>query len=64
MDQEREFYSKLMQEWLENNDTLMYFTHNVGKSVIAKRFMIILKAKICKKWQLMIANVIAVIWMN
>ena len=43
-----------MQEWLDNNDILMYSTHNEGKSVIAKRFIKILKAKIYKKWQLVI----------
>ena len=38
VDQEREFYNKLMQEWLNNNVILMYSTHNEGKSVIAERF--------------------------
>ena len=46
VDQRREFYNNLMQEWLDNNDTLMYSTHNEGKSVIAERFMKTLKAKI------------------
>ena len=50
-----------MQEWLENNDILMYSMHNEGKSVIAERFIKTLKAKIYKKWQLMIANLILVI---
>ena len=49
VDQRREFYYKLIQEWLDNNNTLMYFTHNEGKSVIAERFMKTLKIKICKK---------------
>ena len=26
----REFYNKRMQEWLDNNDILMYSTHNKG----------------------------------
>ena len=39
VDQGREFYNKLMQEWLENNVTSMYSTHNGGKSVIAERFI-------------------------
>ena len=34
--QGREFYNKLMQEWLDNNDVLMYSTYNEGKSVIAE----------------------------
>ena len=33
VDQRKEFYSKLMQEWLKNNVILMYSTHK-GKSVI------------------------------
>ena len=37
-----------MKEWLDNNDTLMYSTHNEGKSVTAERFMKTLKAKIYK----------------
>ena len=30
VDQGREFYNKLMKEWLDNNDILMYSTHNEG----------------------------------
>ena len=55
VDQGREFYNN-MQEWLDNNDVLMYTLHNEGKSVIAERFIKTLKVKIYKKWQLMIAN--------
>ena len=40
---------ELMQEWLDNNNILMYSTHNEGKSVIVERFMETLKAKIYKK---------------
>ena len=39
VDQGREFYDKLMQEWLDNNNILMYSTYNEDKSVIAKRFI-------------------------
>ena len=46
---QREIYNKLMQEWFENNDILMYFTHNEGKSVIAERLIKILKNEIYKK---------------
>ena len=49
VDQEREFYNKLMQEWSDNNNILMYSTHNKGESVIAERFINTLKAKIYKK---------------
>ena len=38
-----------MQEWLKNNDILMYSTHSEGRSVIAERFIKTLKAKIYKK---------------
>ena len=64
VDQGRGSYNKLMQEWLKNNDILTYSTHNEGKSKIAERFIKTLKAKIYKKWQLMIANLILVIWVN
>ena len=62
VDQGREFYNKLIQELSNNNDFLMHSTHNEGKSVIAGRFIKILKSK--KKWQLMIANLIFPIWIN
>ena len=39
IDQGREFYNKLMQEWFGNNDILMYYTHNEGKSVVSERFI-------------------------
>ena len=48
VDQGREFYNKLMQEWLDSN-VLMYSAHNEGKSVITERFIKTLKAKIYKK---------------
>ena len=38
-----------MKKWLDNNDILMYWTHNEGKSVAAERFIRTLKGKICKK---------------
>ena len=49
VDQGREFYNKLMQEWLDNNDILVYSTHYEGKSVIAEKFIKTLKAKIYLK---------------
>ena len=39
VNQGREFYNKLIQEWLANNDILMYSTYNEGQSVIAERFI-------------------------
>ena len=38
----------------------MYSAHNDGKSVIAERFIKTIHAKIYKKWQLMIKNLILV----
>ena len=49
VDQGRKFYNKLTQEWLDNNDILMYSTHNEGKSVIVEGFIKTLKSKIYKK---------------
>ena len=49
VDQGRELYNKLMEEWLDKNDILMYSTPNEGKSVIAERFIKTLKSKIFKK---------------
>ena len=49
VDQGREFYNKLIQELLDNNDILIYSTHNDGKSLFAESFIKTLKAKIYKK---------------
>ena len=49
VNQGREFYSKLMQKWLDNDDILMYSTNEEGKSVIAERFINTRKAKLYKK---------------
>ena len=38
-----------MQNWLDENDILMYTTHNEGTSVFAERFVITLKGKIYKR---------------
>ena len=38
-----------MQEWLNNDNILMYSKYNQEKSVIGERFMKTLKAKIYKK---------------
>ena len=37
-----------MKSWLEKNAIEMYSTHNEGKSIIAERFVRILKNKIYK----------------
>ena len=49
VDQGREFYNKLMQEWFGNNNILMYSTYNECQLVITERFIKTLKAKIYKK---------------
>ena len=36
-----------MKSWLQDNNIEMYSTHNEGKSVVAERFLRILKNKIC-----------------
>ena len=46
VDQGRKFYNKLMQEWLDNNNVLIFFTHLEAKSVINGRFIKKIKAKI------------------
>ena len=38
-----------MQKWLDDNNILMYFKHNQGKSVVAKMFIKTLKGKIYKR---------------
>ena len=38
-----------MQKWLEDNDILMYQTHNESESVVAERFIKTLKGKTYKK---------------
>ena len=45
VDQGRKFYNNLMQKWLDDNEILMYLTHNEGKSVVAGRFIRGVKSK-------------------
>ena len=37
-----------MQKWLDDNNILMYYTCNEGKSVVAEMFIRTLKSKIWK----------------
>ena len=46
---------------LDDNDILMYSTHNEAKSVVTERFKKVLKGKIYKKWQPVTLNPILVI---
>ena len=43
-----EFYNAYFKKWLQDNDIVMYSTHNEGKSVAAERFIRTLKSKIYK----------------
>ena len=43
-----EFYNRSMKSWLEKNGKETYSTHNERKSVVAERFIRILKNKIYK----------------
>ena len=48
LDKGSEFYNNSFQKWLQDNDIVMYSTHNEGKSVVAERFIRTLKNKIYK----------------
>ena len=48
VDKGSEFYNTSFKKWLQDNDIVMYSTHNEGKSVAAERFIRILKNKIYK----------------
>ena len=39
-------YNHSFKKWLKDNDVEMYSIHNEGKSVVAERFIRILKTKI------------------
>ena len=46
VDKGSEFYNASFKKWLQDNDIVMYSTHNEGKSVVAERFIRMLKSKI------------------
>ena len=48
VDKGSEFYNNSFKKWLQDNDIVMYSTHNEGKSVAAERFIRTLKNKIYK----------------
>ena len=48
VDKSSEFYNAYFKKWLQDNDIVMYSTHNEGKSVVAERFIRTLKRKIYK----------------
>ena len=48
VDKGSEFYNYSFKKWLKDNETETYSTHNEGKSVVAVKFIRILKTKIYK----------------
>ena len=48
VDKGSEFYNNSFKKWLQDNDIVMYSTHNEGKSVVVERFIRTLKNKIYK----------------
>ena len=48
VDKGSEFYNVSFKKWLRDNDIAMYSTNNEGKSVVAERFIRMLKIKIYK----------------
>ena len=48
VDEGSDFYNAYLKKWLQDNDIVMYSTHNEGKSVVAERFIRTLKSKIYK----------------
>ena len=45
VDQGSEFYNSFLKKWLKDNHIKMFSTYNEGKSVVAERFIRILKKK-------------------
>ena len=48
VDKGSEFYNASFKKWLQDNNIVMYSTHSEGKSVVAERFIRMLKSKIYK----------------
>ena len=48
VDKGSEFYNTSFKKWLQDNDIVMYSTHNEAKSLVAERFIRTLKNKIYK----------------
>ena len=48
VDKGSEFYNVSFKKWFQENDIVMYSTHNEGKSVVAERFIRMLNSKIYK----------------
>ena len=48
VDKDSKFYNNYFKKWLQDNDIVIYSTHNEGKSVVAERFIRTLKKKVYK----------------
>ena len=48
LDKGSKFYNAYFKKWLRDNNSVMYSTHNEGKSVVTERFIRTLKSKIYK----------------
>ena len=48
VDKSKEFYNRSTKTWLQDNNIEMFSTHNIGKSVVAEKFIRTLKNKINK----------------
>ena len=48
VDMSKEFYNRSMKSWLQDNGIEIYSKYNKGKSVVAERFIRILKNNIYK----------------
>ena len=57
VDKGSEFYNSSVKKWLKDNYIDKYSIHNVGRSVVAERFIRTLKTKIYKYMTLISKNV-------
>ena len=57
VDKGSEFYNSSFKKWLRDNDIIMYSTNNEVKSVVAERFIRILKSKVYKYMTLITKNI-------
>ena len=48
LDKGFEFYNTSFKKWLQDNNIVIYSTHNEGKFAVVERFIRILKSKIYK----------------
>ena len=41
----KRFYNSSVQKWLDENNTLIYYTHNEDNSIVAEKLIRTLKSK-------------------